>query len=246
MSDLYFAKIPLRNAYLRLMNRVSRGTGFSSIMRRYGINLVLDVGANKGQYARDLIRRGYRGRIVSFEPLPSAFDKLRLNRWAFSRWQVEQFALGAESTTATFNISANSQSSSLQNILPSHVEAAPTAAYVDSCEVQVQRLDSIFDRYYRDGDRCYLKLDVQGHEHHVLEGASGCLDSILAVQCELSISPLYEGEQNWQVAIESMRQLGYRLMLLTPGFCNQETGEMMQTDGLFVREEAVNNMRRAA
>lgn len=246
MSDIYFAKVPLRNTYLRIRNRLSRGDSYSALMHRYGINLVLDVGANKGQYGRHLIHSGYRGRIVSFEPLPSAFDKLRLNRWSFSRWQVESFALGADDTTATLNVSGNSQSSSLQGMLDTHVTAAPEAAYVSTCEVPVRRLDSIFDRYHSPSDRCYLKMDVQGHEHHVLEGAAGCLDSIVAVQMELSIEPLYEGEQTWQDAIESMKDLGYRLMLLQPGFRDCETGEMMQADGVFIRESEVQEMRRRA
>ncbi|MFK8110728.1 MAG: FkbM family methyltransferase [Rubripirellula sp.] len=246
MSDLYFAKVPLRNAYLRLMNLVGRSDAFSDLLRRYDINLVLDVGANKGQYGRELIRNGYRGRIVSFEPLPSAFDKLRLNRWSFASWQVESFALGSENTNATLNVAGNSQSSSLQGMLPAHVTAAPSAAYVSTCEVPVKRLDCVFDRYYTEGDRCYMKLDVQGHEHHVLEGAMGCLDSIVAIQAELSISPLYEGAQSWQDAIASMEALGYRLMLITPGFRDCETGEMMQADGVFVRNEAVEELRPAA
>lgn len=243
MADIYFAKVPIRNAYLRVRNRLARGDAFSNFFDRYGINLVLDVGANKGQYARHLIQSGYRGRIVSFEPLPSAFEKLRLNRWSFSDWQVEPYALGSEDSTATLNVSGNSQSSSLRGMLPAHVDAAPEAAYVDSCEVQVRRLESLFDQYYREGDSCCMKLDVQGHEHEVLAGAKGCLEKITVVQMELSMRHLYEGAQTWNEAIASMESLGYRLMLLVPGFCDHATGEMMQADGVFVREEAVEALR---
>ncbi len=243
MADIYFAKVPLRNTYLRVCNRLARGDSFTDFMHRYQIDLVLDVGANKGQYGRQLIRSGFRGRIVSFEPLPSALDKLQLNRWGFSDWKVEPFALGAENTTATLNISGNSQSSSLQPMLPAHVEAAPGAEYVSTCEVNVRRLDDIFDRHCRPGENCYMKLDVQGHEHKVIAGALQCLERITAIQMELSIEPLYEGAETWQEAIESMQQLGYKLMLLTPGFRDQTTGEMMQADGVFVRNEAVERLR---
>ncbi|TWU35965.1 FkbM family methyltransferase [Novipirellula artificiosorum] len=244
MADIYFAKVPIRNAYLRVRNRMSRASGFSSLMQRYGINLVLDVGANKGQYARELIRTGYRGRIVSFEPLPSAFEKLKLNRWSFGDWQVEPIALGAENTTATLNVAGNSQSSSLQPMLDAHVNAAPSAAYVDTCEVEVRRLDGLYDQYWKAGDRCYLKLDVQGHEHQVIAGASGCLDRVVAIQMELSMRPLYQGAETWQQAIESMQQLGYQLMSLSPGFGDQATGEMLQADGFFVRREEVEKLKK--
>lgn len=243
---MYFAKVPLRNAYLRLRNRLSWGDNIFDLLRRYDINLVFDVGANNGQYGRQLIRSGYRGRIVSFEPLPSAYRKLAMNRWSFGSWRVEPFALGEHESTATLNVSGNSQSSSLQPMLPAHVEAAPQAAYVGRCEVAVKRLDDIFADYAEETDRCYLKLDVQGHEHHVLAGAAGCLDRIVAVQMELSVEELYAGSQSWQEAISSMETLGYRLMLLTPGFRDQQTGKMMQADGFFVRHEEVERLRRAA
>lgn len=246
MSKLYFAKVPLRNTYLRLCNRLSRGNAYSRFYDRYDINLVLDVGANKGQYGRELIRSGYTGRIVSFEPLASAFEKLNLNRWSFSQWKAEPFALGSTNSTATFNIAGNSQSSSLQPMLDSHVEAAPAAAYVDTCEVQVRRLDDVFDQYCGTNDRCYVKLDVQGHEHEVIAGAEKCLDRIIALQMELSMRPLYAGAQTYQQAIEMMQDLGYRLMLITPGFGDAQTGEMLQADGVFVRETAVQELKRAA
>ena len=243
MADIYFAKVPLRNTYLRFRNRLARGDAFTDFMHRYGIDLVLDVGANKGQYGRQLIRNGFRGRIVSFEPLPSALDKLQLNRWSFASWKVQPFALGAENARATLNIAGNSQSSSLQPMMPAHIEAAPSAAYVATCEVDVRRLDDIFDQYCQPGDNCYMKLDVQGHEHKVIAGALQSLERITAIQMELSIEPLYEGAETWQEAIASMQQLGYKLMMLTPGFRDQTTGEMMQADGVFVRNEAVERLR---
>ncbi|MFK8115146.1 MAG: FkbM family methyltransferase [Rubripirellula sp.] len=246
MSSVRFAKIPLRNACLHFRNRVASGNEYTALMQRYGVNLVLDVGANIGQYSRNLIRNGYQGRIVSFEPLADAYQKLQESRWGFPDWQVEPFALGSENTVQQLNIAGNSMSSSLQGMLPNHVEAAPESAYVDTCEVQVRRLESVFDDYVREGDRCYMKLDVQGHEHHVLEGAGNCLDKITAIQMELSMEPLYEGQEVWQQSIEAMESLGFQMILLSPGFCDQRTGVMLQADGIFVRHEAIEQLKHAA
>lgn len=246
MSSVHFAKIPFRNACLHFRNRLSAGNEYTDLMRRYGINLVLDVGANIGQYSRNLIRNGYRGRIVSFEPLPDAYARLDQSRWSFRSWQVEPFALGGQDSRQTLNVAGNSMSSSLQGMLANHLQAAPESAYVDACEVAVRRLDSVFDRYFREGDRCYMKLDVQGHEHHVLEGASGCIESITAIQMELSMEPLYEGQCVWQQAIESMESMGFQLMLLSPGFRDRRTGAMLQADGIFIRKEAVEQLKAAA
>jgi hypothetical protein len=111
--------------------------------------------------------------------------------------------------------------------------------------VDVRRLDGLFDQYSRPGENCYMKLDVQGHEHRVLAGAQQCLERITAIQMELSIEPLYEGTQTWQEAIASMEERGYKLMFLTPGFRDPKTGEMMQADGIFVRKRAVEELRIA-
>jgi hypothetical protein len=116
---------------------------------------------------------------------------------------------------------------------------------VSTCEVDVKRLDGLFDQYARPGEKCYMKLDVQGHEHQVIAGAEKCLERVTAIQMELSLEPLYEGAQTWQEAIASMQELGYKLMFLTPGFRDPATGEMMQADGIFVRNEAVEELRIA-
>ncbi len=241
--SMYFAKVPFRNSYLGIRNRIAKGNAHTRLLKTYDINLVLDIGANKGQYARALKKHGYRGRIVSFEPLPDAFACLAKNRWGFGSWRVEPFAVGAEDTTAVLNIAGNSQSSSLQGMHSSHVDAAPETAYVGSCTVDVRRLDSVFDRYYRPGDRCYMKMDVQGHEHQVLQGAARSLESIIAVESELSMVPLYEGQMLWQEAMDLMASLGYELASISPGFRDRRTAVMLQADGVFVRKSAIERLR---
>ena len=242
-SNVYFSRIPYRNAFLQLNNCISSGNIHTELLERYGINLVLDVGANRGQYARGLKRHGYRGRIVSFEPQPEAFRGLNESRWGFSSWQTENFALGADNCTATLNVAGNSQSSSLQSMHANHEMAAPDSAYVGRIDVQVRRLDSILDRYYRDGDRCFVKMDVQGHEHSVLQGASGCLDKIIGFEAELSLIPLYEGQLLWQESIAHMNDLGFEMAMLEPGFQDARTGVMLQADGIFIRKSAVDQLR---
>lgn len=247
MSGKSHWKTPFRNACLQLRNKLATaGTEETELMADYGVDVVLDVGANIGQYARKLIRSGYQGRIVSFEPLPDAFAVLSESRRGISQWHAENFALGGENTTATLNVAGNSMSSSLQDMCDEHVEAAPESAYIASVDVQVKRLDDVFGQFVSPGERCYLKLDVQGHEHHVLAGAAECLESVMAIQMELSMEHLYEGQQLWQDSIASMQQLGYRLMTMEPGFRDRRTGVMLQADGIFVRDSAIQQKMLAA
>ena len=66
-----------------------------SVLEGAHIDLVIDVGANEGQFARGL-RRFYRGEIMSFEPVSSVFEKLAATASADPLWQVHKLALGSE------------------------------------------------------------------------------------------------------------------------------------------------------
>src|SRR6056297_2269773 len=171
-----------QTAYLQIKNRVGKRDRHVKLLQKYNIDVVLDVGGNEGQYAANLIKRGFTGKIVSFEPQPDAFEVLAANTWGLSQWTAEPFALGAEESVMTMNVAGNSQSSSLHPMLATHVDSAPESAYVAQVNVQVKRLDGLFSKYCRPGQRVFLKMDVQGHEHKVIEGASGCLDQITGME----------------------------------------------------------------
>jgi FkbM family methyltransferase len=199
------------------------------------IDLVLDVGANVGQYAATLRECGYRGRIVSFEPLTSAFSQLEAIAKADPLWDVENIGLGDLDGRATINIAGNSQSSSLLDMLPAHVKAAPVSAYVGKEEITVCRLDSVFGKYHRPGDRTFLKLDAQGYERNILEGASLSMTNILGLQLEMSIEPLYSTEMPYLEMLEHLAGMGFTLASIEPGFGDPVTGRMLQMDGIFFR-----------
>ncbi|GAA5507134.1 FkbM family methyltransferase [Novipirellula caenicola] len=235
----------------------THGSEGIALMRRYDIDLVLDVGANCGQYSQGLIHHGYVGRIISFEPDPKTYATLSETRRGFRNWKAEPFALSDKNGTAILSVAANGRSHSLQN----HGEDAATVAsesdggaevWVGRVSVRTRRLDAMFDDYYTSGDRCFVKLDVQGHEHRVLAGSSGCLERIVAIQMPLSISPAAssrrakgENPHEWQESIESMSRLGYELMLPSPTW-SEVTPSSGQADAIFVRREAISRRKAAA
>jgi FkbM family methyltransferase len=207
------------------------------LLRNHGITRVLDVGANEGQYATELRRFGYTGRIVSFEPVNEPFRLMERQAHHDSDWMTLQCAVGAESATVKINVAANNAaSSSILQMLTLHEEAAPMAKVIGVETVTQNSLDSLWRDITEPNDLVFLKADVQGYEHQVLDGVIKHLDRIMGLQLELSMVPLYEGGWLFDEALDWARKQRFVLMRLIPGFTDGRTGQMLQADGVFFRE----------
>jgi len=197
---------------------------------------VIDIGANVGQYGQGLREIGYRGKIISFEPLSHAHEKLKAASSSDEKWiTADRCAVGAEAGTTTINISGNSVSSSLLDISEAHTSAAPTSSYVGQEETEVRTLDEILGKVLGEGERCHLKIDTQGYERFVIEGALNVLERVDSIELELSLSCMYEGGWLAHEALNRMAEIGFRLFNVFPFFADQKTGETFQMDALFVR-----------
>ncbi len=71
------------------------------------VDVVLDVGANSGQYAKALRRVGFKRHIVSFEPLSGTFSLLESKASKDPLWDCRQYALGDVDGTISINIAGN-------------------------------------------------------------------------------------------------------------------------------------------
>ncbi len=206
------------------------------ILDYYNIDTVLDVGANSGQFAQELRNDlGYAKKIISFEPLSSAFELLKANAEGDSNWEIFNIALGDTEEKYEINISGNSYSSSLLNMLPSHLKSAPESKYIGKEIIEVKKLDSIFGNLYNPTNRVYMKIDTQGYESRVLRGAIQSLMHINIIQIEMSLVPLYEGELLFNEMCILMREKGYSLIAIETGFTDPESGKLLQVDGIFHR-----------
>ena len=237
----------VKNAILNLIRRTglevrryhpnnSQHCATQRMLRHLGITLVLDVGANTGQYGEELLAAGYAGRLVSFEPLSSAHAALTKRASTHARWAVHpRAAIGAEPGQAMINVAGNSVSSSLLVTLGSHVDAAPESQTIGIESVPLIRLDDVLPQYLTVTDRLLLKVDTQGYEWEVLDGAGDSLDSAAAVQLELSLLPLYAGQRLWRDYVERLESSGFQLYFAYPAFTNPDTGQSLQWDAMFVR-----------
>lgn len=203
-------------------------------LAEHGIDVVLDVGAARGGYAQELREFGYRGRIVSFEPMAAVYADLQAAAAKDPGWSCVNAALGATAGRQTINIASNSDSSSLLPMEAEHRNAAPHVDYVGQEEVEVARLDDLAPDLLAGTSRPFLKIDAQGFEREVLAGAAETLGSCVGLQLELSFVPLYAGGILVDEALSLVYDAGFRMTAIAQGFTSPQ-GAMLQADGVFFR-----------
>jgi FkbM family methyltransferase len=153
----------------------------AAYLEGHGIRTVVDVGANSGQFGTTLREAGFRGRIISFEPLAGPFAALSEAAATDPLWEAHRLALGDTPGRMQMNVASNSASSSFLEMEQSHVVAQPAAGYVEREEVEVARLDDVAPSLQLEGPTL-LKLDVQGYHLTVLRGAAETLRTVTALQ----------------------------------------------------------------
>jgi FkbM family methyltransferase len=210
------------------------------LLEAQGIEVVLDVGANRGEYGLILRDAGYRGPIHSFEPLSEAHGLLQRTVSRDGRWWAHHMALGDADGEAEINVAGNSYSSSILGMTASHEALAPSSAYTGKETIQVSRLDSVWSNLDPVGGCCLLKIDTQGYELAVLQGAGSVLDRCPLVELELSFVELYGGQPLFDEVHAWMGGKGYRIVSVEtgPGQVSDSTGETLQVDVVYLRDEA--------
>ena len=207
-----------------------------ALLDRFGDPVVLDVGANRGQFGMELREYGFRGKIISFEPLSAAHAALTAVSESDAKWVVAQrAAIGDEPGEGEINVSGNSVSSSMLPLEQIHLDIAPCSAYVGKENVDVMRLDDAVRPHTSEADEFYLKADTQGFEKHVLDGAPDVLARSRAVELELSVTPTYGGCLLFDEGLDYMKSKGFRLYSSYQVLQDRKTGELLQANVFFVR-----------
>lgn len=205
------------------------------LIKHLKIDKIFDIGANNGQYATLMRQLGFDGVIISFEPLSDAFSELKKKTTHDKKWLAVNAAIGNFNGEAFINVAANSQSSSILKMLPSHIKSAPDSVYIKKEKIKIHSLDSIINDYLKPNDRVFLKIDTQGFEKNVLDGAQNSIRFIKGIQMEMSLIPLYEGEVLFFDMVEHMKKIGFSLYSIEGGFSDPESGRLLQIDGIFLK-----------
>jgi FkbM family methyltransferase len=197
------------------------------------VDVVVDVGANAGQYGTMLRDQGFAGRLVSLEPVAEAFAVLAGLAAADGAWEAICVAASDADGEITLNVTGDSRSSS---VLPRNERFADKAGWApkESRRIAARRLDGLIDGLLAPRERAFLKLDVQGYERHVLDGAGDALARFEAIELELSVTPLYEGQPSLVEMLPLLDERGFRPVCLEPILLD-DAGLLMELDGLFAR-----------
>jgi FkbM family methyltransferase len=197
---------------------------------------IIDVGANIGQFGLGLIKAGFKGDIISFEPLAPEYERLLKRARTYPNWKVAaRSALGDKCGAISIHRASNSASSSIFNMRNEHIAAAPYSKYVSEEVVSIRRLDECSE-IASNNDRLFLKIDTQGFELHVLRGATGIISRIHAMMLEVSLVPLYDQAPLFEEVFEHIKLLGFQLVDIVPGF-QSPSGQMLQVNLIATRKQ---------
>lgn len=205
------------------------------ILDTHSIDLVIDVGANIGQYGHIMRRLGYAGRIHSFEPMSAAWSTLQNAMSEDPRWDGTHAGLADRVGAMTLHVAGNSISSSVLPMLPIHERNAPDSRYIKDETIAMSTLDQEFPKIKQRAANIWLKLDVQGFESKVLQGAECSLPEISVIQSELSLTRLYGNQVTYLALCAQLEALGFHLIGIEPGFQDKTNGNLLQFDGIFER-----------
>ncbi len=225
----------------RTKNANIESTALRNILLTTQPQIILDVGANLGQFGDLAFREGFKGTLVSFEAVPDVHEKLARHVGRQARnWIVAPCsAIGSRSGQIEINIAGNSVSSSVLAMSQTHEDAEPNSKYLSKQCVAISTLDELAASLIPPVGAILLKVDTQGYEMEVLKGAGAILRRTVALQLELSLTPLYVGAPTFLEMVSEMKHQGYEIFSIIPGFRDKKTGRLLQVDGYFIREDSL-------
>jgi FkbM family methyltransferase len=208
-----------------------------NLLELHRIDLVLDVGANRGQFAHLVRRLGYTGEIVSFEPLARYRDELSSAAAADGKWRLMPVAIGSARAELQLHVYNDDTFSSLHKVNSSgQVRFGELVAEQHVESVMVRTLDELWPELGgRSERRVLLKTDTQGHDLEVLNGSVGMLGSVHAVIAEAALQPIYAGAPLYGEMAAWLEKHGFVVGGLFPISHRMADGALIEMDSMFTR-----------
>jgi len=203
------------------------------ILEEINIDLVLDIGANKGQFGSTLYNYGFNQNLLSFEPLSKVYDELKDKAKISSLWHVyERCCVGDVEKDTFINVSNLVGNSSVLSIKNSDYNVKQSH-YIDKEAVKQINLSTLnANEHVQKAKNVFIKMDIQGYEHMVLKGLAEVDYNVVGFYLELSLVNLYDGQEDYLFICNTLKSLGYDLVYIAPE--SIRANRMIQFNGVFL------------
>lgn len=224
--------------FTRINNNTYENQGLHTIelINRHNIDLVIDVGANMGQFAIELRNSGYSGQIISFEPLIECYKHLK--SIADDMWHIENYALGNSNTTETINVSNKTVFSSILDTNEfGRSNFSDSIKVIDTQTITIKKLDDVIPELINELDqkKIFLKLDTQGYDNHVILGGKNILTHTHLLQTEVSCKSIYENTPPFYETLKQLSTSGFNITGIFPLSRDKTSMELLEFDCLLIR-----------
>jgi len=215
------------------LHRLPRFESVSYFIQKLAVDLVLDVGMNKGEFAQEVRNEGYSGRLIGFEPLSFLVDDLNTTFSDDPDVSIWNMALGDANETK--EILFDRERGDLASFCQTTDYFKRHYGDINSNKevVEVRRLDGLREKL--EGDRVFLKVDTQGYDLEVLKGAEEFLkESVVAILVEMPIHNIYDTGVEMKDIVLFLRERGYFLRTVSPA-ATGELKELIELNGVFIK-----------
>lgn len=209
-------------------------SGHFKWLQDFGVQTILDIGANEGQFIEKISMILPSTYIYSFEPLKQPFEKLKNNTSRYSNITVFNFALGDVERESVINRNDYSPSSSLLELTDLHKKAFPITEKVTEEKIQVKILDSVAPNLNLK-KKIFMKIDVQGYELNVLRGAERMLSDVDIILTETSFYELYKDQPLFGDVYKFLCDRGFKYFGGFEQLNDERDGRILQADSIFIR-----------
>jgi FkbM family methyltransferase len=223
---------------VKLRGGLGRGTFENELIKILDdikTDLVLDIGANKGQFAMSLYDYGYKKKVLSFEPLSAIYDSLEENSKTNNLWYIhEKCCIGDTEKMVDINVSNLAGNSSILDIKSTKYNV-PGSYYIKKENVPQITLATLNEnKLIKQAKNIFVKMDIQGYEHYVLSQLSYVNFKINGFYLELSLINLYDDQKDYLYICNQLKEFGYDLVYVEPEYIRYN--RMVQFNGLFLHK----------
>lgn len=204
----------------------------------HNIDTIIDIGANIGQTHDTLRHWGFKGEIISVEPLPSLQNTLQEKATKDPLWTVlSPLALGEANKDIEINVSEASDMSSILETSDELLEALPKTTVIDQAIIPMKTLDTLYDELNLDNKNIFIKMDTQGYEMNILQHGQNALKKAIGLRLEMSLFEIYKGEALMSDIMMFLKEKGFSPYMIWEVYFSRKLNRQLQAEGVFYKDK---------